>query len=86
LIVCGVRIVELGADMCGGNIDSSAVLVVCDVRIVELVAGVRGWENWFLYVLMGYADRFVVCIGVSFSSTVVITGKLSMVLSWSINI
>ena len=86
LVVCAVRIVGLGPDMCGGNTGSTTCWLVCDVRIVEFGAGVRGGNTGSCRVLIGCADIFVVCIGDSFPSTVVITVKLSTVLSWSINI
>lgn len=42
LVVCGVGIIELGADVRSGNTGSCTVLVVCAVRIVELGADMCG--------------------------------------------
>ena len=60
--------------------------LVYDVRIVEFGAGVRGGNIGSCTVMIGCADKIVVCIGDSFPSTVVFSVKLSTVLSWSINI
>ena len=72
--------------MRSGNTGSCTVLVVCAVGIVELGADVRSGNTGSCTVLIGCADKIVVCIDDSFLSTVVVTVKLSTVLSWSINI